>query len=233
MTDPRRKPIPGKHRTSTRRRKTPVHPSEEEKDLQDILQGDQGDNGNSESDIEEIVGEFPETKEKIDSEIVELRDRLMRLQAEFDNFRKRQARDFKRLCSQGKKELINELLAVLDNYHRAEQLRDEGGHPVKEIAEGLFRTSGQLAEILRQEGLHPLDVKVNDPFDPNIHEAMLAEEIDDLEQDTVMDIFQKGYMLGDELLRPARVKVGKPVEPVLIYTDEQTDDGKNRENHKR
>lgn len=144
-----------------------------------------------------------------DPEKVQLRERLMRLQAEFDNYRKRQARDFRRLCSQGKKELITELLAVLDNYHRAERLVKEGGHSVEEIADGLMKTSEQLTSILSQEGLEELDVKKDDPFDPNIHEAMLAEDSENLERDTVLEVFQRGYLLDDDLLRPARVKVGK------------------------
>lgn len=144
-----------------------------------------------------------------DPEKVQLRERLMRLQAEFDNYRKRQARDFKRLCSQGKKELILELLAVLDNYHRAEKLVKEGGHSVEEIADGLMKTSEQLTSILSQEGLEELDVNRDDPFDPNIHEAMLAEDSENLKRDTVLEVFQRGYRLDEDLLRPARVKVGK------------------------
>lgn len=166
------------------------------------------------SKVEQEEVRSPETEEPAappapDPEKVQLRERLMRLQAEFDNYRKRQARDFRRLCSQGKKELILELLAVLDNYHRAEKLVKEGGHSVEEIADGLMKTSEQLTNILSQEGLEELDVKRNDPFDPNIHEAMLAEDSEKLERDTVMEVFQRGYRLDDDLLRPARVKVGK------------------------
>lgn len=173
--------------------------------------------GMKDSGVEREEALSPETEEQRepaapptpDPEKVQLRERLMRLQAEFDNYRKRQARDFRRLCSQGKKELILELLAVLDNYHRAEKLVKEGGHSVEEIADGLMKTSEQLTSILSQEGLEELDVKRDDPFDPNIHEAMLAEDAENLERDTVMEVFQRGYRLDDDLLRPARVKVGK------------------------
>ncbi len=170
--------------------------------------------GMNDSKVEQEELRSPETEEPAappapDAEKVQLRERLMRLQAEFDNYRKRQARDFRRLCSQGKKELILELLAVLDNYHRAEKLVQEGGHSVEEIADGLMKTSEQLTSILCQEGLEELGVKKNDPFDPNIHEAMLAEDSEDLDRDTVLEVFQRGYRLDDDLLRPARVKVGK------------------------
>jgi molecular chaperone GrpE len=138
-----------------------------------------------------------------------LEDKLLRLRAEFDNYRKRQAREFHRLCSAGKRDLIEELLTVLDNVRRAEELSEEG-HSADEILAGMFQTAGQLGDILRREGLDRLKVESGDPFDPNVHEAMIAEEVEDAEHDLVLDVFQDGYMLEQELLRPARVKVGKP-----------------------
>ena len=120
-------------------------------------------------------------------------------------------------------ELIQELLAVLDNYHRAEQLVEEGGHSVEEIADGLMKTSEQLVSILKQEGLKEVEIVDGDPFDPNIHEAMLAEHRDGLDQDTVLEVFQKGYTLGQDLLRPARVRVGKPLSSSA--TGEQSEAG--------
>ena len=211
MADPRRTAKRGGTHTSTNRR-IPVDAAPDDdgkmKPAPETVESDE----NVEAEAEEINGELSELEEKSELEIEQLQERILRLQAEFDNYRKRQIREFKRLCSQGKKELIEELLAVLDNYSRAEQLLDEGDHPLKEIAEGLIRTSGQLSDILKQEGLHSLDVKVNDSFDPNYHEAILAEEVADLDRDIILEVFQKGYVLGDELLRPARVKVGKPLD---------------------
>lgn len=203
MADPRRSSIKKRRGTSTRR-KIPISVIKEE--MEKKLKEDE----NSES-LKEIENPELPPDSKPDAEKLQLQDKLLRLQAEFDNYRKRQARDFRKLCDQGKKELIEELLAVLDNYHRAEQLVKEGGHSVEEIADGLMKTSQQLMDILKQEDLKDLDVKKGDPFDPNIHEAMLAEEKEGLDQDTVLDVFQKGYNLGEDLLRPARVKVGKPV----------------------
>ncbi|MCK4504141.1 MAG: nucleotide exchange factor GrpE [Candidatus Aegiribacteria sp.] len=219
MADPRRTVKRGVTHTSTSRR-IPVDAAPDDdgkmQPAPEIVECDE----NAEAEAEEIDGGLSESEEKSELEKEQLRDRILRLQADFDNYRKRQIRDFKLLCTQGKKELIEELLAVLDNYSRAEQLIDEGDHPLKEIAEGLIRTSGQLSDILRQEGLHPLDVEVNDPFDPNYHEAMLAEEIADLDRDIILEVFQKGYMLGDELLRPARVKVGKPIDHSSVSDNE-------------
>jgi len=175
-----------------------LNPVDDDTELQEM-------NG-SEEPAGEIPGEIRDDPEKD-----QLRERLARLQAEFDNYRKRQARDFRRLCSQGKRDLIQELLAVLDNYHRAELLVNEGDHSVEEIADGLMKTSRQLVSILEQEGLSDLGVQKDDDFDPNIHEAMLAEDVEGLDRDKVLEVFQKGYRIRDELLRPARVRVGKAV----------------------
>ncbi len=208
MADPRRaSPVRSKG-TSARRRKKIVEIREPEEEGMEEAAGE-----------EIVVEEEPVRPEPLaelrqpDPEKKHLKEQLMRLQAEFDNYRKRQAREFRRLCNQGKRDLILELLAVLDNFHRAEMLMEEGDHSMEEIAEGLLKTYGQMMSILKQQGLEVLEVKKNDPFDPNIHEAMLAEEVEGLERDTVIEVFQRGYMLDGELLRPARVKVGKTKEP--------------------
>lgn len=219
MADPRRTAKRGGAHTSTNRR-IPVDAAPEDDGKMTPASETVESDENVEGETEEINGELSELEEKSELEKEQLQERILRLQAEFDNYRKRQIREFKRLCSQGKKELIEELLAVLDNYSRADQLLDEGDHPLKEIAEGLIRTSGQLSDILKQEGLHSLDVKVNDSFDPNYHEAILAEEVADLDRDIILEVFQKGYMLGDELLRPARVKVGKPLDHSSVSDNE-------------
>ncbi|MCK4807521.1 MAG: nucleotide exchange factor GrpE [Candidatus Aegiribacteria sp.] len=207
MADPRRSMMKRRNGTSSRRRIPVSEPQNEKNSIQEVEE--------AENKAEEEEAESHESSRKVEPDPVrlQLQEKLLRLQAEFDNYRKRQARDFRRLCDQGKKELIEELIAVLDNYHRAEQLVKEGGHSVEEIADGLMKTSEQLVSILKQEGLSELDVNKDDPFDPHIHEAMIAENREDLDQDTVLEILQKGYLLGQDLLRPARVKVGRPVSP--------------------
>ena len=205
MTDPRRSTLKRRNGTSART-KDPVPESQEEPiGIQEVPE--------TENMAEKTGTENQDPAERFEPDPVklQLQEKLLRLQAEFDNYRKRQARDFRRLCEQGKKDLIQELLAVLDNYHRAEQLVEEGGHSEEEIADGLMKTSEQLVSILKQEGLEELEIADGDAFDPNIHEAMLAENRDGLDQDTVLEVFQKGYTLGQDLLRPARVRVGKPL----------------------
>lgn len=129
-----------------------------------------------------------------------------RLAAEFDNYRKRQARDFNRLINQGRRQLMTELLVVLDNFDRARETMD-GNHPESEIISGLLQIGGHLESLLQKEGLSEVETTAGDPFDPNIHEAMMAEDSEDEACDCVKQVLQKGYRLGQDLIRPVRVRV--------------------------
>ncbi len=146
--------------------------------------------------------------EVLEKERDELLDKYQRLAAEFDNYRKRQARDFNRLIEQGRKKLIEELLTVVDNFDRA-RATCQGDHSDKEVVDGIMQTSEQLQSVLRKEGLEVVPTEPGDHFDPNIHEAMVAESIEGGDVDIVLEVFQKGYTFGQDLLRPVRVKVGK------------------------
>ncbi len=159
--------------------------------------------------IPDIDTEAPVGKETLIEEIESLKEHGMRLQAEFDNYRKRQAREFHRLCSEGKRDLISELLPVLDNVDRAREHGAEGA-PADEMVSGLLQIAGQLETILAKEGLEVIEVGGSAPFDPSIHEAVVAEEREGLEQDVVLEVLRKGYLLESELLRAAMVKVGRP-----------------------
>lgn len=152
--------------------------------------------------------ETSKTVETLEKERDESIDRFQRLAAEFDNYRKRQARDFKRLIEQGRRKMIEELIPVLDNFDRARQTC-QGEHSDKEVVDGIMQTSDQLISVLEKEGLAEIETIPGDPFDPNIHEAMAAESVEDGKVDIVLEVYQKGYFFGQDLIRPARVKVGK------------------------
>jgi len=164
---------------------------------------------NSDLPGEEVESDVQDDKiGSLEKERDDLLDKFQRLAAEFDNYRKRQARDFNRLIDQGRKKLIEELLTVLDNFDRA-RVTCQSDHSDKEIVDGILQTSEQLQNVLKKEGLEEIPIEPGDPFDPNIHEAMVAESIGEGETDIVLEVFQKGYYFGNNLLRPARVKVGK------------------------
>lgn len=130
-------------------------------------------------------------------------DSLRRLKAEFDNSRKRQERERMRLLESASERLVHELLPVLDNLDRA--LESEG-----DIREGVQATRGQLADVLANEGLLPV-ASDGQPFDPNVHEAVMGQPSDEHEEGTVLQTFQRGYLLNGRAIRPAKVVVAKQV----------------------
>lgn len=133
----------------------------------------------------------------------ELMGRLLRLQADFDNFRKRSRTEREEIIAYAASDLVCKLLPVIDNLDRACASAEAaaGG-----IAEGVAMITRQLKELLEREGLQPIECK-GKPFDPNYHDAVMSEESSDHPPDTVVDELQKGYMLKDKLLRPSMVKV--------------------------
>ena len=130
-------------------------------------------------------------------------DALRRLKAEFENSRKRQERELSRLLETASERLVVELLPVLDNLDRA--LEAEG-----EIREGVRATRDQLADVLGNEGLLPI-ASDGQPFDPNVHEAVMGQPSDEHEEGTVLQTFQRGYVLNGKPIRPAKVVVARQV----------------------
>jgi molecular chaperone GrpE len=128
-------------------------------------------------------------------------DALQRLKAEFENSRKRQERERHRVLSMASERLVQELLPVLDNLDRA---LEAGG----DIREGVQATRDQLAEVLGDEGLLPV-ASDGQPFDPNVHEAVMGQISDEHEEGTIIQTFQRGYLLNGKPIRTAKVVVAK------------------------
>jgi len=138
----------------------------------------------------------------VDDETAQLRDRYLRLLADFENFRRRGERekaDFYKYALAG---VLKELLPVLDNFDRSLEHAEEGD----DFHKGVLLIYKQLFDVLQKHGLKPID-EVSVPFDPNIHEAVIREEDPAVPSHTVTAVLQKGYFLHDRLLRPAMVKV--------------------------
>jgi molecular chaperone GrpE len=141
--------------------------------------------------------------EAVSAERDQYLDSLRRLKAEFDNSRKRQERERARILESASEKLVQELLPVLDNLDRA--LESEG-----DIREGVRATRDQLADVLANEGLLPV-ASDGQPFDPNVHEAVMGQPSEDYEEGTVLQTFQRGYLLNGRAIRPAKVVVAKQV----------------------
>jgi molecular chaperone GrpE len=132
----------------------------------------------------------------------ELRDQLLRAQADFQNFRKRSEREKADYFKYALGQSVLQILPVVDNFERA--LAAEGGSD--EFRTGVELIYKQLREILQKLGLTEVGEE-GEPFDPTRHEAVMREENSEIESHTVMAVLQKGYFLHDRLLRPAMVKV--------------------------
>ncbi len=130
-------------------------------------------------------------------------DSLMRLKAEFDNSRKRQQREKERILLSASEKLVTELLPVLDNLDRA--LEVDG-----DVRDGVRATRDQFVDVLGREGLLPVDSD-GKAFDPNVHEAVMGQPSDEHEEGTILQTFQRGYVLNGRPIRAAKVVVAKQV----------------------
>jgi molecular chaperone GrpE len=129
-------------------------------------------------------------------------DTLQRLKAEFDNYRKRVARDQQELAARAHERLVAQLVPVLDDLERALEAATQ--HEETKLEEGVRLVHRALADALGKEGL--AEIATDGKFDPHTQEALLAQPSDQ-EEGTVIQVLQKGYTLGDRVLRPARVVI--------------------------
>jgi molecular chaperone GrpE len=136
-----------------------------------------------------------------------LQDRLLRTAAEFDNYRKRVDRERRDLSEFAFADAMMELLPIVDNLERALQAPAAGD--AEAYRKGVEMIHKQLLDMLRRRGVKPIDT-VGKDFDPNFHQAVIHEVSDEHREGEVIQELQRGYMLGDRLLRPAMVKVAKP-----------------------
>ena len=140
------------------------------------------------------------------------KDRWMRLAAEFENYRKRTAREFEALVQSASEDIIRDLLPILDNVDRALAHGKEGETDSEGYREGVRMMMDQLPRVLQDRGLVEIEA-IGQPFDPHFHEALMQIESDEYDAGVVSEVVEKGYCLGDRVIRPAKVVVsrGRPV----------------------
>jgi len=149
---------------------------------------------------ERILALEQDLKEK-DQKLAETEDRLLRTLAEYDNFKKRTVKEKEALYFAAKSDVIKKLLPVFDNFDRAQTYSDGS-----EYAKGVDMIIRQFRDITEAMEIREI-AKVGDPFDPNFHEAVFREEKEGVEENTVTEVLQKGYAIGDQVIRHAMVKV--------------------------
>jgi molecular chaperone GrpE len=156
------------------------------------------------AELERQVSSLEERAALLEKERDERTDDLKRVAAEFDNYRKRVARDQQSLAARAHERLVKELLPVLDDLERA--LEAAAKHQEAKLEDGVRLVHRELQEALAKEGL--AEIETNGHFDPHVHEALLSQPSAE-EEGAILEVLQKGYRLGDRVLRPARVVVSQ------------------------
>jgi molecular chaperone GrpE len=156
------------------------------------------------ADLEKQVSSLEERAALLQKERDEHLDDLKRVAAEFENYRKRVARDQASLAARAHERLVKELLPVLDDLERALDAASE--HEEAKLGEGVRLVHRELHDALAKEGL--AEIETNGRFDPHVHEALLSQPSDKVEG-AILEVLQKGYRLGDRVLRPARVVISQ------------------------
>jgi len=156
-------------------------------------------NATDEEDIaeDEVKDEEPDKEsDKVNQQIEDLNNKLMRLQADFINYKNRVEREKKNVYSYALEDIFSQLLPVLDNFERALSSMEKDNS----YYEGVKMIYDQMLDVLKKNGLKEIDC-LDKPFDPNFHHAVISED-SDKEEGTILEVFQKGYMLNDKVIRP-------------------------------
>lgn len=193
------------------------HKEDKEKDLeQEVLTEEQVAGENTEEEVQEDQTEEVSQEEILKAKVAELeaanaelKDQMLRRQAELENYRKRLIRDKEEAVQFANESLIRDILGFLDNMERALTAAKNGGD-VNALIEGFEMTQNQLLSTLDKNwGLKAIE-SVGHEFDPSLHEACMMTVDENLDKETVLEEFQKGYTLHDRVIRPSKVKIGKP-----------------------
>ncbi|XP_012492415.1 uncharacterized protein LOC105804368 [Gossypium raimondii] len=190
------------------------------------------------ADIEALLKSIEDEKVDLEKKMASLseelsteKDRVLRIGADFDNFRKRTERERLSLVANAQGEVLENLLPVLDNFERAKaqiKVKTEGEEKINNSYQSIYK---QFMEILGSLGVEPVDT-VGNPFDPMLHEAIMQEDSTEFEEGIILQEFQKGFKLGDRLLRPAMVKVSAgpgPSKTEQGESSESADVGESKE----
>ena len=162
----------------------------------------------AERKVEDPLSDLAEQLKHKEQEAQENYDRLLRVSAEFENYKKRASREMEEFRKFSNQSLIKEMLSVVDNLELA--MSSTNGHEAidKGLLEGLEMTHREILKVFEKFDVKPISAS-GQPFDPTYHEAVMQEETDELPENTVVNELQKGYLIHNRLLRPSMVVVAK------------------------
>ena len=196
---------------------------------------DENIDNEKEENSEEEIAQTDDDKSK--EEIRALKEEKIRVLAEMENLRKRFDREKIDSIKYGSVNFARDILSPIDNLERAlSAINKEDDHPqsIKNLIEGLLMVKKEILNALEKNGITKID-SVNKKFDPNLHQAMMEIEDDNLDEGVVIQEIQTGYMMHDRLLRPAMVGVSKKSKQqseTEIKKDLNSDESENKKNHK-
>ncbi|KAI4363935.1 hypothetical protein MLD38_020093 [Melastoma candidum] len=177
-------------------------------------------------EIESFLNSIEDEKNALELKVTALsaelsieKDRVLRISADFDNFRKRTERERSSLVANAQGEVVENFFSVLDNFERAKtqiKVESEGEEKINDSYQSIYK---QFTEILSSLGVVPVET-IGNPFDPLLHEAIMREETTEFEEGIILEEYRKGFKLGDRLLRPSMVKVSAGPGPAKKESDE-------------
>jgi molecular chaperone GrpE len=187
---------------------------QEEQPVEYDVKDSTDDNETEDSETEEIseTDKLLEAVNALTQENSDLKDQYLRKHADFENYRKRMAREKADSIKYGNQELLKDLIEVIDNFDRAIK-SSKDSQDFNSFKEGISMIEQQFTGMLESKWSLKKMESVGSVYDPNAHESLMMEESSDIGVPTVIEDFQAGYTLYDRVLRPAKVKVGKPADP--------------------
>ncbi|MFP4196747.1 MAG: nucleotide exchange factor GrpE [Methanomassiliicoccales archaeon] len=166
--------------------------------------------------LQEEIDYLKDALEEERARAKEYLDAAKRIQAEFDNYKKRLQREKEQKVQEANEKLICEFLSIMDDFERAIQAQDGG----KEFQEGIRKIHNNILNLLEHYGVS--EIEMDDQFNPELHEALSVGEGED---GRILEVYQKGYRMGNRILRCPKVKVGRSTEKERPAEEEQSDEG--------
>lgn len=184
----------------------------EKKKDQEILEDELKENEELEEEVDQTESKQADANEEVDEltalkkENDALREAHLRVQAEFQNYKRRTEKEKSEIYKYANEKIVVELLAVMDNLDRALDSISHNAEDHQNVLNGVEMIKKSFEDLLEKEGVQVIEA-VDQPFDPNLHHAVMTEEKDGCDSDVVIEEFQKGYKLGEKVVRPSMVKV--------------------------
>ncbi len=145
---------------------------------------------------------------KFQEEVAQYKDKYVRIYADFENARKRMERERQEFVKYANEELIVSFLNILDDLERTVEVAETKHQDYEAFLKGIEMVMAHVYDLLKKNGVKPIEAK-GKKFDPNVHEVLMQEETDQAEDGIVLEEFQKGYCLGEKVVRTVKVKLAK------------------------